>query len=42
EGLLEEDFSYNNLDDNKEPFEPKAVTSKLQGVIYNSLWCYWE
>ncbi|KAF0462929.1 hypothetical protein F8M41_000220 [Gigaspora margarita] len=29
EGLLEEDFSDDDLDNNEEPFEPQAVTSKL-------------
>ncbi|CAG8843510.1 4476_t:CDS:2, partial [Gigaspora margarita] len=28
-GLLEEDFSNNDFDDNKESFEPQAVTSKF-------------
>ncbi|CAG8804878.1 2623_t:CDS:2, partial [Gigaspora margarita] len=37
EVLLEEDFSNDDLDDNEELFEPQAVTSKLRGVIYNSL-----
>ncbi|CAG8787625.1 12956_t:CDS:2 [Gigaspora margarita] len=39
-GLLEEDFSDNDLDDHEELFEPQAVTSKLQDIIYNSLWSY--
>ncbi|CAG8800220.1 43064_t:CDS:2 [Gigaspora margarita] len=37
EGLLTEDFSNNNLDNNEELFKPQAVISKLQDVIYNSL-----